>query len=142
MRITHVACSDAFAGVERYMTSLATGQARAGADVLVIGGRGDRMVAALEAVGARWAPGVKVGDTLFRLLRSRRPDVVHAHMTAGETVAVVASPAVRAPIVATRHFAQTRGSSGPARVAGRIITRRVAAQLAISRFVADRTATN
>jgi glycosyltransferase involved in cell wall biosynthesis len=58
-------------------------------------------------------------------------------MTAAELAAVAAGPAHRAPVVATRHFAQTRGSSAPARVVGRVLTRQLAAQLAVSRFVAD-----
>jgi glycosyltransferase involved in cell wall biosynthesis len=68
-------------------------------------------------------------------LRRLDTRLVHAHMTAAELAAVVAA---RAPVVATRHFAARRGSSAVGAAVGRFIGPRLAAQVAISRFVADR----
>jgi hypothetical protein len=72
------------------------------------------------------------------LLRLRRVDVVHAHMTAAELAAVLTRPTLRAPLVATCHFAQLRGASRAGRLAARVIAPRLAAQLAISGLVRDR----
>jgi glycosyltransferase involved in cell wall biosynthesis len=105
----------------------------------VIGGQGDRMLAALGPAGVSWAPGSTVTQAVRQILGDRRWDVIHAHMTAAELAALLASPLVRGPVVATRHFAQTRGSSFPARLLGRALTPRFAAQLAISRYVAETT---
>jgi glycosyltransferase involved in cell wall biosynthesis len=63
-------------------------------------------------------------------------DIVHAHMFDAELAAVLAKPTIDAPIVATRHFAAPRGSTAPARLVGRLLTRFVSRQLAISQFVA------
>jgi glycosyltransferase involved in cell wall biosynthesis len=139
LRIAQVVCTDAFAGVERYVTTLATGLAERGCEVVVIGGEGARMGPILTAAGARWEGGTSVGEALVRLIRRRGIDVVHAHMTAAELAAVLGSVVVRAPIVATRHFPRPRGSSSAARLLGRLLTPRLAAQLAISRYVAETT---
>jgi glycosyltransferase involved in cell wall biosynthesis len=70
------------------------------------------------------------------LWNRRNVDVVHAHMTAAELAAAI-TPSGRASIISTRHFAAGRGSSRTARLAGRLVRRRLARQIAISRFVAD-----
>lgn len=132
--VVHVVCTDAFAGVERYVTTLARTQDDAGTRVLVLGGSPDRMPVELAGTRVGWASAGTVRRTA-RTLRALRPQVVHAHMTAAELAAVLAA---RAPVVVTRHFAARRGSSATARAAGRFVTRRVAAQVAISTFVADR----
>ncbi len=137
IRVVQVVCTDVFAGVERYVTTLATGLSSRGCEVLVIGGSESRMRPDLEASGASWVAGPTPAGALMRLLSHRHVDVIHAHMTAAETASLLAAVAVRAPLVATRHFAQKRGSSPPARLMGRVVTRSVAAQLAISRYVAD-----
>jgi glycosyltransferase involved in cell wall biosynthesis len=139
LNVAQVVCTDAFAGVERYVTTLSSGLAASGCTVLVIGGQADRMTAALAPSGVEWESGGTVPRALRRLLRRRHVDIVHAHMTAAELTAVLASPFTRAPIVATRHFAQPRGSSLPARLVGRLVTPRLAAQLAISHYVAGLT---
>lgn len=139
LRVAHVVCTDAFAGVERYVVTLTEGLARRGADVTVVGGAPARMQAALETAGARWQPGPDLASAWRRLIGLSRVDIVHAHMTAAELAAITAGPWHQAPVVATRHFAQRRGSSLPARLVGSAITRRLASQLAISKFVADST---
>lgn len=132
--VVHVVCTDAFAGVERYVTTLARTQDARGLRVHVLGGAADRMPAELAGSGVRWAP----APTPLRAAAAlRRVDtrLVHAHMTAAELAAVVAG---RAPVVATRHFADRRGSSAAGRLVARVVGPRIAAQVAISRFVADR----
>ncbi len=132
--VVHVVCTDAFAGVERYVTTLARTQDARGLQVQVLGGAAGRMPAELAGSGVRWAP----APTPLRAaaaLRGLDTRVVHAHMTAAELAAVAVG---RAPVVATRHFADRRGSSGVGRLVGRYVTPRLAAQVAISRFVADR----
>jgi glycosyltransferase involved in cell wall biosynthesis len=137
LSIAHVVCTNEFAGVERYVTTLGVGLAARGCRVVVIGGEEERMSAALGPAGVEWAGGASTAEALAQLVRHRGVDLVHAHMTAAELVAVASSPIMRRPVVATRHFAQRRGSSRPARLAGRLATARVAAQLAISQYVAD-----
>ncbi len=131
-------CSDAFAGVERYVTTLTTGLARHGCRVVVIGGQRDRVEPSVVTTDhVEWLPATDVRQALGALLHQRHLDVVHAHMTAAELAAVMGSAKHRAPIVATRHFARRRGSHFMSGVAGRFLTRRIDAQLAISRYVAD-----
>ncbi|GIG36602.1 glycosyltransferase family 4 protein [Cellulomonas pakistanensis] len=132
--VVHVVCTDAFAGVERYVTTLARTQDARGLRVHVLGGAADRMPAELAGSGVRWAP----APTPWRAAAAlRRLDarLVHAHMTAAELASVAST---RAPVVATRHFAATRGSSPVGRAVGRYVAPRLAAQVAISAFVADR----
>lgn len=137
LRVAQVVCTDAFAGVERYVTTLASGLAELGCHVTVVGGQGTRMLDALEPAGVRWLSGPTRAKAWARLVQLGRVDVVHAHMTAAELAAVAAKPVLRAPVVATRHFAQTRGSSPAARLLGRALTRCLAEQLVISEFVAQ-----
>lgn len=132
--VVHVVCTDAFAGVERYVTTLARTQDARGLRVHVLGGAAARMPAELAGTGVRWAP----APTPLRAAAAlRRLDarLVHAHMTAAELAAVTAA---RAPVVATRHFADRRGSSVVGRAVGRYVAPRLAAQIAISAFVAAR----
>jgi glycosyltransferase involved in cell wall biosynthesis len=140
MRILHAVRSDGFAGVERHVADLARTQAADGHEVLVVGGdpaavrrvlgpdvahRPARRTADVARALATWGPGC---------------DVVHVHMTAAEVAATLAAalrPALRrVPVVSTRHFAGPRGSGrlGPAVAA--VARRQVAAQVAISRYVA------
>lgn len=132
--VVHVVCTEAFAGVERYVSTLARWQDDRGTRVLVLGGDPARMPTELAGTGIDWRP-AGTWRQAARQLRGTRPAVVHAHMTAAELAAVLTA---RAPVVATRHFAERRGSSLPARTVGRYLTRRIAAQIAISAFVADR----
>ena len=137
LRVVHLVCTDAFAGVERYVSTLAREQAARGLDVTVIGGSGEHMPETLGADVA-WYPGTTITASARRQLRMPRPDLVHAHMTAAELAATLTRPVVRAPVVVTRHFAQRRGASLPGRIAGRLIARSLAGQIAISEVVAER----
>lgn len=132
----HVVCSDAFAGVERYITYTAPGLARRGWEVVVVGGNRHRMQQALGDAGIVHLPAATTAQAARQLLRCRPLDLVHAHMSMAELAAVVTAPLVRAPIVTTRHFAARRGSSVKGRLAAVVIRRAVACQIAISRFVA------
>jgi glycosyltransferase involved in cell wall biosynthesis len=57
-------------------------------------------------------------------------------MTSAEASAFLARPFTRAPTVATRHFAADRGSSPVRRALARVTARPIAADIAISEFVA------
>ncbi len=135
VKVTHVIRSDGFAGVERHVATLAKAQAAAGHEVQVVGGDPARMAPVLASAGVRSLPGDTLPEAAGQVRRhARHADIVHAHMTAGELTAVLST---RAPIVATRHFARRRGAAAPGRMAGRLIRRRVRAQIAISHYVAS-----
>lgn len=135
LRVLHVVCTDAFAGVERYVSTLAAAQAELGWSVAVIGGSPELMPAAL---GDRvtWRRGTTWPIAAWHLMAQRPADIVHAHMTAAELAAVVTAPLLRAPVIATRHFARRRGSRFPA-LSQRVMGRMLAGQIAISHVVAD-----
>ncbi len=136
LRIVQVVRSDAFAGVERYMCQVADLLASRGHQVVVVGGDPERMRVELGK-RVEHVPASSVGQAVRALLGRRDADIVHAHMTAAETAAWLAHPVQRAPIVATRHFASDRGSSAPARMLSRLVSRSISSDIAISRFVAD-----
>lgn len=136
LRVAHVVRSDAFAGVERYVTYVAPALARRGVEVVVVGGEPAAMAAALDPAGVEHHPAATTLAAARRLLAGRPLDLVHAHMSAAEVAAVAASPLTRAPLVATRHFAATRGRSPAGRLAGAVVQRVVRREIAISRFVA------
>lgn len=134
MRVLHVVRSDGFSGVERHIASLAAAQTRAADSVTVVGGDSASMTRQLAGAGVRTLPGNTLWDVMASIRRAGRPDVVHAHMTAGELAASLANAS---PLVVTRHFARPRGTTPGGRLAGALIRRRVRAQIAISQFVAD-----
>jgi glycosyltransferase involved in cell wall biosynthesis/GT2 family glycosyltransferase len=135
LRVAHVVVTDAFAGVERYICQVANGLAARGHQVDVIGGAPARMLAELDnTVTHRPATTLPAGARA--LVGARGADLVHVHMTAAEASAFIAHPIDHAPIVATRHFAADRGSSPVRRVLARITARPIAADIAISEFVA------
>lgn len=136
VRVLHVIRSDGFAGVEGHVARLAAAQTRQGLDVRVIGGDGGSMRRALGA-GIDWRPAVTTWDALLAIDAWRDSTVIHAHMTAAELAAALAVRA-RPPLVVTRHFASPRGASVPGRLAAGPVRRRLAAQIAISRYVAER----
>jgi len=141
LTVVHVVVSDAFAGVEAHVARLARAQAAAGHRVTVVGGAVDR-VRDVAGPDVRVLPGGSVRAAAASVARARAgADVLHAHMTAAELVAVLTARAWPArggpvPVVATRHFAQRRGLSRPGRAVARVVGPRLAAQVAISRYVA------
>jgi glycosyltransferase involved in cell wall biosynthesis len=134
MRILHAVRSDAFAGVERHIASLAVAQHRAGHRVAVVGGDPAAMHAALGP-GVPHRPASTVAQVAAAVRAWQGGDVIHAHMTAAEIAVVLAAPTT--PVLATRHFAGPRGASTAGRLAEPVLRRRIAAQIAISRYVAD-----
>lgn len=137
MRLVHAVRSDQFAGVERHVAVLARAQADAGHRVTVVGGDPGRMEMALgERVPQ--VPARTTAEVARALLALRKPDLVHVHMTAAEVAAALVHPLVRRPVIATRHFTGTRGSSLPARAARLLVRRALSAQIAVSQHVADR----
>jgi glycosyltransferase involved in cell wall biosynthesis len=81
-------------------------------------------------------PAASVAAVFGALRAVRRCAIVHAHMTAAELPAALLKNALGARLVVTRHFAAARGRSPLARLAGRLIARRVDLEIAISGFVA------
>lgn len=136
LRILHAVRSDGFAGVERHVASLAAAQHDAGHRVAVIGGDPAAMQTAIGRTGVQHAPAVTVLDTVRAIAGRRRCDVLHVHMTAAELAAALALPAWDVPVVTTRHFGSRRGSGALGRAAGHLAARRLAAQIAISQYVA------
>jgi glycosyltransferase involved in cell wall biosynthesis len=134
-RVLHIVTGGLFAGVERYVCDVSIASAARGWDVAVIGGRRERMSAALSGA-ARWEAGGTVAQSLRAVSRLGRFDVCHAHMTASEAVAVATRPLHRAPVVATRHFARPRGMSRIGRLAAPWIAGGVARELAVGEFIA------
>ena len=134
-KVVHVVTTRRFAGVERYVADVAAETASRGWKVVVVGGNPDAMKRAL-AGAASWLPGGDVRETLVSLSRLGRVDVCHAHMTKAEAIALATRPFHRAPVVATRHFAQPRGRSRSGRLLAPWIGKRLARQIAVSEYVA------
>jgi len=133
-----VVCTEEFAGVERYVSTLSVALAGHSWDVVVLGGREDSMRPTLERAGVQWVPAPTVATALRRLREQFPVDVVHAHMTQAEVASVLATVGARTPVVCTRHFASDRGSSTLRRTVSHLVARRIAAQVSISKFVAER----
>ena len=129
--------SDAFAGVERYITYVAPRLALRGCKVLVIGGDPASMAEALDPHGIAYRGAATTGQAAIALLRAGHLDLVHAHMSAAEAAAVVSGLFTRTPLIATRHFAARRGSSLAGRAAAAAVARKIRCEIAISRFVAE-----
>ena len=137
LRIVHVVCTDAFAGVERHVAALAAEQARAGHDVEVIGGHPAIVGTVVDGHPVRHRNGGTVVQALAALQRTAQPSVINAHMTSAE-LAALGSPAMwRVPVVSTRHFARPRGSRRLSRPVVRAASHRIAAQISVSQYVAD-----
>lgn len=134
--VVHVVVSDGFAGVERYVATAAAGLSRRGWTVSVIGGDAGLMHSGLQRGFAHHAAAGLL-STARELAGCRPVDLVHAHLTAGELAATIAAPFLRAPVLATRHFAARRGSTPGGRLVAPLIRRRLALQLAPTRYVAD-----
>jgi glycosyltransferase involved in cell wall biosynthesis len=141
MRILHVVHSDAFSGVERHVAVLAGAQVTAGHNVVVIGGDPAAMAEAAGSPDVRHSPGSTLAEVAASLGRyARGADIVHTHMTVSEFAGVLSPGRRRAPAVSTRHFADRRGSGRLgvlAPVARPLLARGLAAQIAVSQYVAD-----
>ena len=135
--VVHVVTTNKFAGVERYVCNAGTELARRGWDVSVVGGNPTDVREAL-ADEVAWLPGATPMEAFRSLTKLRRQDVCHAHMTVGETVAIVAQPLHRAAVVSTRHFAARRGASRLGRVLAPLISAKLDRQIAVTEFVAAR----
>ncbi|MGO0575725.1 glycosyltransferase family 4 protein [Ornithinimicrobium panacihumi] len=143
MKVLHVIRSDGFAGVERHVASLALGQVEAGHQVTVIGGGQAAMTPVLTGGGVQHVTGETVRETSMQVRRWRQADVIHAHMTAGEVSAVLGRGlSSRPPLVATRHFARPRGTATGTRLISPLIRRCLAAEIAISEYVAEHADTH
>lgn len=139
LRVLHVVRSGAFAGVEQFVRRLATAQAEAGYTVAVVGGAADQLRGPLRSAGVGFRP-ARTSAAVAAAVRvhAHRVDVVNSHMTAADIGAVIgrALSAAQPAIVSTRHFAQQRGSIGPA-VLYRRLEQAIDGELSISRAVAS-----
>lgn len=134
MRICQVVISDAFAGTERYACDLAETLAGRGHDVAIVGG-GAQVGRHVHSAVA-WREATSVGEGVRALRSLGRFDVVHAHLTYGETAAVMTRRSHSAVIVATRHLMTRRGRSLAGRVIAPWLRKHIAAETAISDAVA------
>ena len=135
-RVVHIVTTANFAGVERYVSDVATETARRGWDVTVVGGHPEGMPGALGE-DVRWLPGASPARSIGSALRVGHQDVCHVHMTFAEAVGVATRPAHRAPVVSTRHFAAPRGASRLGRRLAPAIAAGIAREIAVSEFVAQ-----
>jgi glycosyltransferase involved in cell wall biosynthesis len=136
MRVAHVVCSDAFAGVERYVASLGRLMAERGADVTVIGGAQPEMLASLGP-DVRFRPAATVRSAMQELRGIGSQDIVNTHMSDADLAGLLTASRTRpSRLVSTRHFSAPRGSSAPVRAAFRAMDGRIATQISISEFVA------
>lgn len=138
MRVAHVVRSDGFAGVEAHILALAPALVDLGVDIQVIGGDPARMTDPLRSHGIYHYPAVSVRDVTEQAIRLRtwKPDLIHSHMTAAECGVLAAYPVLRAPMVSTRHFAETRGPGTRWERPYRLLDR-VAEQVSVSHAVAE-----
>lgn len=127
--VTHLVVTDNFAGVERYVCTVARAAAEHGWTVRVLGGRADDMRRELPDE-VSWIPAPTVRAAVAALRRSPRSDVLHVHMSAAEVAAAVVRRG--RVVVSTRHFAARRGSSSLARAVTGLAARRLDAELAVS----------
>lgn len=138
MKIRHLILTNSFAGAEQHVCVLANAQARHGHKVEVWGGDPGAMRPRLDdAVVVQPCSTVSAALRLGR--RSGMVDVIHAHMTAAEVAATVAAlfHTRGAVVVATRHFAAVRGASPAGHLVRPALRTTVAAQIAVSEFVAQ-----
>lgn len=138
MHIRHLVCTGNFAGVERYVATTSLELARRGHHVEVYGGDAATMTAVLASSPVRFVDAPGPGTALRASLRGSRPDLVHAHMTAADVVAIATRPVHRAPVVSTLHFARPRGHDRFTEKVYALVPRLVHRQIAISEFVATR----
>lgn len=138
MKITHVVCTDNFAGVERHVATLAAAQHDAGHEVTVLGGRQERMRAEIDRprVLLRPAPDRRTAARHLLGAAGREADVVATHMTDADMVALTCPALAGTPIVSTRHFASHRGATRSHRWVAERAEGKLAGEIAVSDFVA------
>jgi len=134
-RVVHCVRSDGFAGVERYIATVAPELGRRGWSVRVIGGDAATMRRELGPIP--FEPAATTTAVVAQLAHCRRGELVHAHMTAAESAVLAIRMLRRVSFVSTRHFAARRGSTIGARIGAALIRRALDRQIAISQFVAD-----
>ena len=134
LRMTHIVVTGNAAGTERYVCQVATLQSAAGHQVTVVGGDPDYMRSTLPST-AVWRPGETPRRALRSLLTGGGQDVVHAHLSAADLVAVVAAPCHGAKVISTRHIAKARGGSRPVRLMFRMLQRRISVDVCMSEQV-------
>jgi glycosyltransferase involved in cell wall biosynthesis len=140
LRILHAVSSDRFAGVEQFVRRLAIRQALDGHTVAVFGGAAEHMARSLRESGVEWGAANSTISVLSAVRRNlATSDVVNSHMTAADLASIAARTTSRhkVPIIATRHFAQRRGTVGPG-ILYRTLERHIDAEISVSRTVADR----
>lgn len=111
--------------------------AERGHRVTVIGGHAVTMPAQLG--GIPWFPATSTLGVTKALWRHGPADIVHVHMTAAESAAVLALPRTGGRLVTTRHFAQRRGKTRGGQLAAAVIERIPHTEIAISKYVEGRT---
>jgi len=136
LRVTHVVCTDAFAGVERYVCLLASGLASLGCSVTVIGGNSERMQQELSNDVRAFYPADNVLTACWQLGSLRSADIVHAHMTAAELASALFRPLSRNKLVVTRHIAAERGKTQAGHYAAALIRKQIDSEIAVTNFVA------
>jgi glycosyltransferase involved in cell wall biosynthesis len=129
--------SDAFAGVERYLTYVAPELARRGHQVTVVGGEPAAMRRALAGTGVSFTPASTLADVRREAWRGPAPDVLHSHMTAADLAALGPAWARRRPLVSTLHFGGGRGHSTLTRLAYQGLRAGLTADVAVSGYVAQ-----
>ncbi|GAB3800255.1 hypothetical protein GCM10028798_14490 [Humibacter antri] len=137
LHVVHVVCSEAFAGVERYVLQSAIALQDAGCRLTVVGGGAETMGAAMRTRGVAWHPGSTALAALGALRRIPDADVIVTHMTLADLAGVAAGALKRVPVVSARHFAARRGGNPVNRALAGMAGRRIAGQLAISHYVAE-----
>ncbi|MBA3302090.1 MAG: glycosyltransferase [Thermoleophilaceae bacterium] len=102
-------------GVQAHVRRLAGGLVERGHDVDVITSRDQHMADVLTELGARvhaldlvpelanWGANLSAGREMARVMRERRPDVVHLHDAKAGVLGRVAAARVRAPAVYSPH---------------------------------------
>lgn len=135
--VVHLTCSDAFAGVERYVSLLGPHQADQGWRVTVIGGAPVQMRQALEGSDVQYVPAATLRSGRAALRAFPSADIVNTHMSHADFAGIIASSTRHSRLVSTRHFAAPRGRAPLARTAFHLARNRFAAQIAISNFVAE-----
>jgi glycosyltransferase involved in cell wall biosynthesis len=137
LHVVHVVCSEAFAGVERYVLETSREMRAQGCRVTVVGCGRESVGIPLQRDGVDWLPGARPADAFRALRRIEDIDVIDTHMTKADFVGASVGFVRRIPVVSTRHFAAPRGRGGVNGALGGMLRGAFTRQIAISRFVAE-----